>query len=791
MIKNYLLLTFRNMSRNKVFAFINIFGLSIGLAACILIFLYTKDELSFDRFHQNTSRLYQLTCTVKSHDGKLETYGIAGNIHAEAFKAEIPEIKEFVRLRDDDLVIKIGDQSYEEKLWWADKNFFNVFSFPLIEGDKNSVLKDMKSMVISEEYAKKYFGNDNAIGKIIEVEFDDQFVPFTVTGIAKKTPQNSSIKFDMIASFDYLQSMNPKPAWFMLSYPSFLVLNENADVKAIANSMQKVYNSKSGYQKMEKDGFDSKFIWGLQPFVDMHLNKDIKYSMSVSDPVYSYILSCIALFILIIACINFVNLMVAQSLKRSKEIGVRKVIGGSRKQLFVQFIGEAFTMCFIAFGLAFLIAELSLPYFNTLAEKELSIGYLFDAKLIAGFVLLFLITVLASGFYPALVLSGFDPVRTLYNRTTFSSKNYLVKGLVVLQFSLATFLIIGTLFIYNQLNYLKKVNLGYDDKNLLQVSISKGDNMALLKQFQDKVAALPGVESVAPTMDGDWVTSGKVDGKNIEAKYDFIGEEFLPTMKVPLIEGRNFSKEFPGDTSTCVLVNQAFVKEVGWKGSAIGKTIKELNGMEQNLKVVGVVRDYHFESLHEKIIPQVFTCDKMVTLQRFLIRIDEKNKSKTLAGIEQVYNQLLPYHPFKYEFIDDVNKQYYKAEDKWKQIISMAAILTIFISCIGLFGLSSLAVQKRVKEIGVRKVLGASVMQISNLLTRNFISLIAIAFVIAVPAAWYAGNMWLQNYAYRMPFNASIFLLALVIILVVSLATISFQSIKAAITNPVKSLRSE
>jgi putative ABC transport system permease protein len=791
MMKNYFLLAIRNIKRNKVFAFINVFGLSIGLAACILIFLYTKDEWSFDRFHENSNQLYQLTCRISEKDGSGVTYGISANVHGPAFKAAVPEIKEINRVRDEDVIIKTENQSYEEKMLWVDNNFFEMFSFPLVQGAKKNVLSDLHSIVITEPYAKKFFGDQNPIGKLIEIEVKDSFVAFTVTGIAKEAPQNSSIKFNIVAPFDCVDKMENNPAWLMLSYPTYMVLNKNADTKAISAKMQKVFDNSAPLESAVKNGFTSKFNWGLQPLVNMHLNKDIEATRQASDPVYSYILSCIALFILIIACINFINLMIAQSLKRSKEIGVRKVIGGSRKQLFFQFISEAFSMCLLAFVFAIILAQLALPYFNSLAGKTLSLGYLADKQLILGFIALFVITVLASGFYPALVLSAMDPVQTLYKRVAFSRKNYLVKGLVVLQFSLATFLIIGTLFIYNQLSFMHNKSLGYDDKNLLQIDISKGNDENLLRQFKTQVAALNNVKSIGTAMDGSWNTVTKANDKEFETGYQFIDEAFLPTMKIPILAGRNFSKDYPADTTHSVLVNEAYVRAAGWKGNAVGKHISYLNGMACDLEIVGIVKDYHTESLKEKISPQLFSSQAMFPLKRFFIRVDANNTSKTISQIENIYHTLLPYHPFQYNFVDDLNFKNYEEETKWKQIISLASVLTVLISCIGLFGLSSLAVQKRVKEIGVRKVLGASVFQISNLLTRNFLLLIAIAFVIAVPAAWYASNSWLQNFAYRIEINWYVFAFALVITLLVGVITISLQTIKAALVNPVKSLRSE
>jgi putative ABC transport system permease protein len=358
------------------------------------------------------------------------------------------------------------------------------------------------------------------------------------------------------------------------------------------------------------------------------------------------------------------------------------------------------------------------------------------------------------------------------------------------QFALATFLIITTLFIYSQFDFLTHTDLGYNDKNLLEINVGHGGNSSLMNIFKNEFAKQPGVTIVAPSMDDDWVTGSKVAGKDIAVKYEHIDESYLPTLQIPLIAGRNFSKDFPGDSTNSVLVNEEFAREAGWK-NPLGKTVDFINGSACKLTVVGIVKDFHFESLKEKIIPQLFSSTKDLPFGRFYVRINPSNIPNTLKAIENTYHALLPNHPFQYDFKDDLNFKNYEAENKWKQIISASALLTIFISCIGLFGLTMLSVQKRTKEIGVRKVLGANVLQVSTLVSRNFIALVFIAFIIAIPAAWYATNKWLQNFAYRIDIHWWIFALAALLTLIIAMVTVSFQGIKAAIANPVKSLRTD
>ena len=475
-----------------------------------------------------------------------------------------------------------------------------------------------------------------------------------------------------------------------------------------------------------------------------------------------------------IACINFINLTVAQSIRRGKEIGIRKVVGGQRKQLIMQFLGESFVVCLIAFSLAILMAELALPFFNEMANKRLEMSYLFDYKLVAGYIVLFILTVFAAGFYPALVLSSFDPLQILYNRFKFTGKNYLSKGLVVLQFSLATFMIIITFFIYKQLNFLTHKDLGYNDKDLMVLSVGQDNNFKLLEIFEQELSKVSGISQVAPRQNGFWGTNAKANGNDISVDFEHVDENYLPTLQLPLLAGRNFSKDFPSDSTNSVLVNEAFVKEAGWKDSGVGKTVDFFNGRDTKLQIVGVVKNYHYGSLREKIGPQIFTIQPNRPYGRFLMRMDTQNKPKTIKAIEKIYRKLYPYRPFKYDFMDDLNHQNYEAEDRWKQIITLGSILTIFISFIGLFGLTMLSIKQRTKEIGVRKVLGASVLQISSLLSKKYVELVLIAFVFAIPLAWFTTHKWLENFAYRIDISWQIFALATLIITVIALLTISY-----------------
>ncbi|MFC0513422.1 ABC transporter permease [Mucilaginibacter angelicae] len=797
MFRNYLKIAVRNLQKNIAFSMINIAGLSIGLACCILILLYIKDELSFDRFHAQRQHIYQLTCLRSEQDGSMKKFAIAALVQGPAFKQEIPEIQACIRVNPRDIVIKRGNDVFNEHITWADANFFNVFTFPLLSGNPATVLSDQHAMVLSEESAVKYFGSvDAAAGKTLQLEINGKFEPFIVTGVAKKVPQNSSIQFSIVLPFSFFEVASPDNGWMWVSFPTYFLLSPGADIQNISHKMDQVYRTRA---KDEIDlnnlaGYGNHFSWGLQPLTAMHLNTDYEGTPGASDPVYSYILSGIAVFILLIACINFVNLTVAASLKRSKEIGIRKVMGSKRSQLTIQFLGESVIICLIAFILALLLATLALPVFNELANKQLSLSYLVDWKLIAGFAGLFLLTGFSAGFYPALVLSGFGPSLALAGKAGLGGKNVLAKSLVVIQFALATFLIIATLFIYAQFNLLTQTPVGYPDQNLLSFTVSQGTrSKPVMDLYQSEFSKVPGVLNAGYKNVGHFGGKTLAGNKEFTAGYERIDATYLPALGARIIAGRNFSPEFPSDSATSVLINQTLADQMGWK-NPIGKTIDYMNFPtwgNRKVTIVGVVKDYHNESLKEKIQPMIFTGESSMPLGQMIVRIRPEHTAATLLAMEKAYHRLNPGHPFQYEFKDEANRRSYEAENKWKQIITFGAIITIFISSIGLFGLAMLSAKKREKEIGVRKVLGASVAELTGMLSRDFGKLVLIAFVIAIPAGWLVMHRWLQNFAYRVDLCWWRFAAAGVITMMVAMLTVSYQAIRAALANPVKSLRNE
>jgi putative ABC transport system permease protein len=800
MFKNYFKIALRNLARNKIYSFINIAGLSLGLASAMLIILYVKDEVSYDRFHKGVDRIYRVTSqSFDKKENKINYTGNTGYLQGPRYTAHIPELLSFVRIQSGREDIRKGTDISSHDVLQVDSNFFSMFSFPLTEGNPKTCLKEPHSIVLSEDEAKKQFGTIHALGKTLMVKDDSVFVPYAVTGVAKKCPQNSSIKFEILEPIVESTAVAQNGEnWFNIFLNTFVVLPAHANTQAVEKKMQKFYDedTKEAIRSLKVKFGDEAGNWvsepSLQPFLDMHLNKDMPADNGLSDasnPVYSYILSGIALFILLIASINFVNLTIARSVKRAKEIGIRKVVGGEKRQLIVQFLGESFLLCFLAFSLAILLVLVVLPVFNDLSNKTLALSYLFDIKLVAGYILLFLLTGFMAGFYPALVLSGYNPVQTLYSRFQLSGKNYLQKTLVVLQFSLASFLIIATFTIYSQFQFLTTQKLGYDDSNLVGLGISRTKH-ELVAVFKDGLLKNPNITDVAFKNGGDWGTVAKINtDSNIQFQYETVDESYIPMLKISLLQGRNFSKDFPADSSHSVLVNEAFVKQAGWK-NPIGQQINFWYNKEI-YTVIGEVKDYHYHSLNEKIGPQLFTMKPGNAYGMAFIKIRPGTETASLKYIQAKFKQFFPMMPYSYSFKSDENYKSYEAERKWKQIMLFSAVLTIFISCIGLFGLSVLSAERRIKEIGIRKVLGASVNSVVTILSKDFVKLVLLALLIAIPLGWLAVSKWLENYPYRIDINWKIFALAGALVLFIALVTVSFQALRSAMANPVNSLRSE
>ncbi|HLX66202.1 MAG TPA: ABC transporter permease [Puia sp.] len=791
MLRNYLLTAWRNLIHNRVYSVINISGLGLGLACAMLIILYLKDELSFDRFHVNGDHIYQLYTEAKGPGGETRRMGITGDVQGPRFKSQIPEIKAFVRIQGGYRDARLGSTVVPQPILNVDSNFLSIFTFPLLSGNPASALSQPRAAVLSEDAATKYFGSTDVIGKILQLKMDSVFEPYTVTGVTRRCPQNSSLQFDVLLSKrDSAATEQGDMAWSSFFETTYFLLDPAADLKRVENKMTQVFiQDNPEMVKRIKSATGGKLEGGyrLQPFTDMHLTNNMERGDGItnaSDVTYSYILSGIAFFILLIACINFVNLTMARSLKRAKEIGVRKVTGGTRKQLILQFLGESFILCAVAFILALAVVEGLLPLFNRLANKVLDLSYLFDVKLVCGYIALFLLTGFLAGFYPALVLSGFNPVETLYGRISLGGKNYLQKSLVILQFSLSAFLIGATVVLFSQFSFLIHKDLGYDDSHLVRVD--KGDlTRPEARLLKSELMKDPDILAVLPRDGGLGFNPAKINGDSgIGCINGTIDESFLPVMKIHVVQGRNFSAAFPSDTANAVVVNESFVKAAGWK-DPIGQKVSM--GDKENYRVIGVIGDYAYGSLAEAIQPELLRMDKDYGM--IYIKIKPGSETASLGQIGSTFRRLSPLTPFSYVFKDEENRKNYEAEEKWKQMLLFASVVTIFISCVGLFGLSVFSVEKRTKEIGVRKVLGASPGIIVALLSRDFLRLVVVSLVVAIPAVWIGADKWLQRYPYRVTLSGWMFAALGLAVMLIALVTVSFQAIRAGMANPVKSLR--
>lgn len=794
MIRNYFITTLRTLLRNRFFSVVNIFGLSVGIASCLLIILYAKDEMSYDHFHSKADRIYRITADITNEQGKINKTGTSGIMHGPRFKAGIPEIEEQVRLVSDVSYIKTSTDIVEQEAFWADEHFFDVFTFKAIHGSLDNALTDPGSIVISKATAKKFFGQTDVIGRTLMIKIQNAFEPFLVSAVIENSPENSSIDPQLLLSMNRYVQFNRDNYWMNFFLNTFILLKENTSPADLPAKFQKVFETEAAEQlkQMKKElGFTEEIAFGLQPLKEVHLSTDYPATnglRNASNPVYSYILCGIALFILVIACINFINLTIARSLKRKKEIGVRKVVGGRRRQLIWQFLGETFLLCAFSLLTAIVMAILAIPFFNHLSGKALSFSYLLDTKLALAFSAFFIFTVVLSGSYPALVLSSFSPVETLYNRFRFHGKNYLSKSLIVLQFALATFLVIATITVHSQFTYMTDYDIGYDKSNVLIVSTGSM-NRHKLETLKQQLLSDPSVKIVTGQRAG-FTTNAYVNG-NVTQSFGFsrIDEDRFALFGIPITMGRNFSKEYPSDSTSSVIVNESFVKAAQWK-NPIGEIV-DFYWRNQTCRVVGVVKDFHTAALTEKITPQVFSLNPEISYSTVFLKIDPKSKGNAMRHTEKTIRSMFPSIPYQYSFLEEDLERQYVLEERWRKIVFAAAILAIFISCTGLFGMTLLSMEKRAKEISIRKVLGASAGLIAASLSSNYLRLIGLSLCFALPAAWWSMQKWLDNYPYRIHLGLEEFIPAILCVLLLGLLTVSYHSLSAARSNPVKNLRSE
>ena len=802
MIKNYFKIALRNLKRNKAFSFINIFGLAIGLTSFMLIAVFVLNELSYDKYPAQAKNMYRVILSVTGN-GDIAAYPMVDVAVGEGMKNAFPEIKATTRLASAQDFIKFNDKQFKEKqLAFDDSNFLQLFSIPLVEGDITTALVQPNSMVISKAFAKKYFGNEEALGKSLSVGTGGDL--YKVTGVIDEVPENSHFHFDAFLS---LASRHlTRKTWSNIGFFTYLLLNKNTDPKKLESKFPQLVaehvvpeiQHDMGVSLAEAKKSINTFVFSLQPLTDIHLYSHTKYEMEPNGDIqYVYIFSALALFILLLACVNFTNLSTARAVKRAREVGIRKVLGSLKQQLIIQFLTESVLLTFlsmlIAFGLLFLI----LPYFNQVANRQIPFSFFTSYQSILVMISLVFITGIVAGIYPSFFLSSFNTIKVLKGSSSKGSqKNVLRSSLVVFQFFVSIALIIATIVVYQQLYFMQNKNLGYDKEQVLFLPDARllGKNQDAFKQQlsenKNVVAAsisrsVPGL----PFMDGTEIypKNENGNGKEIHANIYHVDEDYLKTLGIRVVSGRNFSKDFPTDSSA-VVINQAMVRELGWSGeNPIGKTI--VRSGQHEFKVIGVVADFNYASAKQQIAPLMMMLGN--NYGGLVIKINTGNVKGFLSDLKKQWADFNPEGPLSYSFLDDNFAKLYASEIRTQQIFTAFAIIAIIIASLGLFGLSAFVTEQRTKEIGIRKVLGASVESVLLLVSKEFLLLVGIAFIISVPVTWWAMHVWLQDFAYRIHIAWWVFVVAGIIAILISALTISFQAIKAAVANPVKSLRSE
>lgn len=799
MLLNYFKIAWRNLWKSTTYSFINVIGLAVGMTCMLLMMLFVKNELSYDTFHKKASQLYRLTTTITDKAGGKKTTGASGQVQGPAFKDAVPEILDYVRFWDVGGFNITGEgKSLRQQGLFADSSFFRMFTFPLLYGNPETALTDPFSIVITENTAIKYFGKTDVIGKTLKVE-EQGFQPLTITGVAKQPPANSSIRFDVVLTFRFLQSFFKDELWLNQYLTTFVLLHPLADPKKVEEKFAPVFIAKAGDQlndPVKPDGLSRQLDFGLQPIRNVHLGSSTAENASGIFDGSNYttllFLFAIAVFILVMACINFVNFTIAHSQKRAKEIGIRKINGSRKRDIIAQFLVEAGLLCTAAFVSAIVLSNLLLPLFNSLVGRQLELSFFREKETLVAWLAILAISVIMAGLYPAFVLSRFNAAAILYNKQQLSGKNRLGKSLVVFQFTLAIGLIASTIIYYLQMNFIMKKDLGYNPSDVILVSLPPQRNPdRLVKLFRNELAADPSVIMVSGAFStpgqGSWGGENliRVNGKEIPSHKIRADEYYLPALGIPLKEGRNFSKDFGSDSMHSIIVNEAFVKAAGLK-KPIGEQVKLPGEWEGDLTatIIGVVKDYHHNSLKDKISPMLLVMKHYETL---MVKTQKGKSLAVLARLEELYKKHLADSPFQFSFLADNIKNQYEGERYWQKVINYAAGISIFICSLGLFGLSWLSAHRRTREIGIRKVLGATVAGIAGLLSKEFVKLV----LIASPVCWLAMHKWIEHFAYRIDISWWMFGLAGAVAVLIALITVSFQAIKAALANPVKALRSE
>lgn len=817
MLKNYLKIAFRNLLKEKQYSFINILGLAIGTAVAILMLLYVSDEWSFDRFHTKSDRIYR--SWVKEHyEGELFFNTVTPFILGRELEANFPEIEEVGRVLNINYTIRHGEFSDQEAVYLVNPAFFEIFDLPLREGDPKQALGQLQQVVLSAAYAEKYFGTAKAQGKVLDIQIGGDWQQFEVTGILKEIPTNSSFQFDIVMPFENTKkfvSERARNSWTNVFPETYVLFKEGQDIKEFEAKLAPFIDKQ--VTNIYKPG---EYIVGFQPLSDIHLNNDFPAGMvQVSDWRYPYILSAIAILILLLAGINFISLAIGRSVSRAKEVGVRKVSGATRVQLMQQFWSEAIVLTLLSVAVGLFIAEMAVPYFNTLADKSLAITY--DWQTFLLLIALALLLGLTAGVYPALVVSGFSPILALHGFMTKlgTNKHVLLRSLVVFQFVLSVFLISCTFIMQQQLTYLQNKNLGFDETQILTFpygvipskdkSFSEVYEEARLKRdlLENELVGKGTINSIAMSSHvmgvPGWLQLGYTDPESQKYK-NFttltVDYNFLETMDIPLHAGRIFSDSIATDAKTAVIMNKIMAEQY----DLMDKVGEQLPKPFEQFQLIGITEDFNFNSLHNPIEPLFIAMDPIAVrrvvsdvsgqdspLPKYSLKIASANIPSTIKTIQQAWKKIAPDQSFNFSFVDQNLDQQYRTESRLSSILVTATILAILVACLGLFGIATLSITRRTKEIGVRKILGASAVNVLFLLNKRFAMMVLLANLIAAPIAYYVMKSWLNDFAYQTNISVGIFLLAAFITLGNAFLAVSYHSLKAAIMNPVKSLRYE
>ncbi|MBS1521781.1 MAG: ABC transporter permease [Bacteroidetes bacterium] len=824
MIRNYLKIAIRNLQKQKIFAFINVFGLSVGIACFTLLLLYSVYEFSFDKFHKSANDIYR----AYLYDGLSSTgvnastdySGPTPETWGEAMKKDLPDVVNFVRLQLPwgENLVQTGNKTLRSEVGFADQSFFSVFNFPLKYGTRISALHNKYDIVLTATRAKELFGTDDVVGKTVEIQLGTKNYPFNVSAIAEDIPSNSTIRFDVLGSFAFINSFpqgyfSIGNNWHPIVRQTFVQLRTGSKLPNDAVQLERfmetyepdfVSQTKNYIAYMKKLGVNWKGKGSptglrLQPLLTMHTDTGFNgfgfTDYGKINPEIVWILLTIASGILLIACINFTTLAIGRSAGRSKEVGVRKVIGAEKKQIILQFLTEAMLMSVASAVLGLFLAALLLPFFNQLAGTDLHFSFLQYPQMDLILSVVVLVVGLLAGSYPALVLSGFKPVEVLKNKIRIGGSNLFTKSLVTFQFVLSIVLVISTVVILQQTKYLLNKNPGFNKENIVTIDASQTDPNKVFPVFKQEALRyheVEGVTSAAAGLGAGENFLGYSDpGTGNFADINIIDPDYLKVLGMNLIAGENLrSTPLFKDSLKSIIINETMMKAFGWtEQNAIGKTIKRFQG--RTAVIAGVVRDFNYRPLKDAIKNQAFETSEDKGYSHIYVRIHAGNPAPALADIQKAWKSAAPNVPMKYSFLDEDVNNYYKSEQRWTSIVGLAGGISIFLACLGLLGLATLAAVNRTKEIGIRKVLGASVGNVVVLLSKDFIRLIALAFIIATPLAWYVMHKWLQDYAARIGISWWVFILTGAGTVLIAFISISSQSIKAAVSNPVKSLRTE